>query len=136
MLTFLSIHATDYHASEFDRTVLNRIVFCYTLTAKTLTYARERKDRVRKELLSSMLLVDMSVTSEETSEVDDLLQHVEFELEAIINLISKSMMMHLLLESNKSKVVIALEIHSMIHFACHGKSNTENSSKSMLKLTN
>lgn len=127
LLNLLPIHAAGYHDDGSGRTVVDRVISSYTPTIRSLQYARDRM----KNWVSSKPIKALAVVMPDTPGHAKL-ENVKAELH-MLQMQLHHMFLTVKTSPTRTEVLDELAKHQLVHFSCHGVSNTD-PSKSMLLL--
>ncbi|KAL6231303.1 CHAT domain-containing protein [Aspergillus navahoensis] len=123
----LPFHAAGIHSADSDENTFKYVISSYTPSIRALRYARERA--IKMSTSQSLLLVTMLTTPG----MHDL-PAVEKEKEKITSAIKKPHSVRLLPQPHAEAVLNGLRRHNIVHFACHGSSDSADPSNSYLAL--
>ncbi|PWI64512.1 hypothetical protein PCL_09593 [Purpureocillium lilacinum] len=135
LASFLPFHAAGDHSPGSKANAYTYIISSYTPTVRALSYARERASALRKLAVKKpeLLVVLMPTTPDVEGEAVASLT-VTDELSAITDAVTPSHSVQPLEHPSCKDVLEQLTHCDMVHFACHGVSETRNPSNSYLIL--
>ncbi|RPB06802.1 hypothetical protein P167DRAFT_462738, partial [Morchella conica CCBAS932] len=126
----MPFHAAGDHSPGSNRNTISRVVSSYIPTLKALAYARQRDEKKNLDSQHSILLVTMDTTPGEGQ-----LKKVTNEaanLKAIAE--GAGAKATVLPQPSASRVLDELQRYDVVHFACHGVTDSADPSKSALLL--
>ncbi|CUS11436.1 unnamed protein product, partial [Tuber aestivum] len=132
-LSMAPFHAAGDHSRGSTRNTISRAISSYIPTIKALTYAPEpsRKEKPLGRQNPRLLLIPMPKTPGEAS-----LPGVDREVQYIHDSTSKTPGETTVLSNpTPAKVLRQIQHHDIVHFACHGVSDTNPSDSHLLLLT-
>lgn len=142
LLGAMPFHAAGDHSPGSNKNTISRVVSSYIPTLKALAYARERaptatsptdNERDKKKKLDSqhsLLLVTMDTTPGE-GQLKKVTKEAE-NLKAIVE--AAGAKATVLPQPSASRVLNELQRYDVVHFACHGVTDSADPSKSALLL--
>lgn len=125
-LSMAPFHAAGDHSLNSSRNTISCVISSYTSTLKALSYARERELEIAD---ASVLLISMTKTPGEKD-----LPGIEEEISGILDVTEGLVSAKHLRSPSVGLVLDHLANFPVMHFACHGVSDTKISSNSHLIL--
>lgn len=125
-LSMAPFHAAGDHSLNSSRNTISCVISSYTSTLKALSYSRERELELAD---AHLLLISMTKTPGERD-----LPDVEKEISGILEVTEGLISTEHLRSPSVGLVLDRLATSAILHFACHGVSDTKISSNSHLML--
>ena len=127
ILAVLPLHAAGHHNST--QNAVDPVISEYAATIKSLAYAREKAESTKEVDSLKVMLLSMPKTSRKTD-----LPYAEKEIQELIRLmdLSTNVSLTTIQQPTRQAVLSAIPDHQVVHFACHGHSDSDPSQSQLL----